>query len=87
MILGIVRDNIVSSKKMPELVGKKLLVVERWNPEMKCGTGEYYAAVDMVGAGVGDIVIGSLDPMHLRHSEESVQRLGLAIVGIVDPLS
>ena len=51
MLRGIIRGNIVSTRKQESLVGSKFMEVEI----MKNGalTGEFIIAVDSVGAGIG----------------------------------
>ena len=54
MLRGIIRGNIVSTRKQESLVGSKFMEVEI----MKNGelTGEFLIAVDSVGAGIGFMV-------------------------------
>ena len=54
MLRGIIRGNIVSTRKQESLVGSKFMEVEI----MKNGelTGDYLIAVDSVGAGIGETV-------------------------------
>ena len=55
MLRGIIRGNIVSTRKQESLVGSKFMEVEI----MKNGqlTGEFIIAVDSVGAGIGETVL------------------------------
>ena len=55
MLRGIIRGNIVSTRKQESLVGSKFMEVEI----MKNGqlTGEFIVAVDSVGAGIGETVL------------------------------
>ena len=52
MLRGIIRGNIVSTRKQESLIGSKFMEVEI----MKNGalTGEFIVAVDSVGAGIGE---------------------------------
>ena len=55
MLKGIVRDNIVSTRKQDALVGSKFLevqLIENGNL-----TEKYLIAVDSVGAGIGETVL------------------------------
>lgn len=56
MYLGKVIGTVVSTSKKEELIGMKLLIVDRLNERLQSiGTTE--VAVDTVGAGAGEIVI------------------------------
>ena len=56
MILGRVSGEIHSTINHPFYDAKKLLVVEKTDPE-GAPTGDYVIAVDVVGAGVGERVL------------------------------
>lgn len=56
MYLGKVIGTVVSTSKNEQLIGMKLLLVERLD-EMLKGNGETEIAVDSVGAGTGETVI------------------------------
>jgi ethanolamine utilization protein EutN len=83
MYLGVVQGTVVAERKVPALVGKKLLLVQPVDDGGKA-TGDVQVAVDTVHAGVGDLVylVGSreaalaLDPWFVP--------VDAAIVGIVD---
>jgi ethanolamine utilization protein EutN len=83
MIRGIIRGNIVSTRKHDALVGSKFMEVEI----MKNGelTGEYVIAVDCgVGAGIGETVLvttGSAARIALHNVNTPADAV---IVGIVD---
>ena len=55
MLKGIVRDNIVSTRKQEALVGSKFLEVQL--VENGTLTEKYIIAVDSVGAGIGETVL------------------------------
>ena len=82
MLRGIIRGNIVSTRKQESLVGSKFMEVEI----MKNGelTGEYLIAIDSVGAGIGETVLittGS-SARHALHNTNAPA--DAVIVGIVD---
>ena len=82
MLRGIIRGNIVSTRKQESLVGSKFMEVEI----MKNGelTGEFVIAVDSVGAGIGETVLittGSSARLALRNTNAPCDAV---IVGIVD---
>ena len=82
MIRGIIRGNIVSTRKQSSLVGSKFMEVQ----VMKNGelTDEYIVAIDSVGAGIGETVlvtIGSSARLALNNTSAPADAV---IVGIVD---
>ncbi len=82
MLKGIIRGNIVSTRKQEALVGSKFMEVELIkNNEL---TGEYLIAVDSVGAGIGETVLittGSSARLALNNTSTPCDAV---IVGIVD---
>ena len=55
MLRGIIRGNIVSTRKQESLVGSKCMeieIIENGNL-----TGKYIIAIDSVGAGIGETVL------------------------------
>ena len=83
MLRGIIRGNIVSTRKHDSLVGSKFMEVEI----MKNGnlTGEFIIAIDCgVGAGIGEtVLITTGSPARFALSKECVAA-DAVIVGIVD---
>ena len=82
MLKGIIRGNIVSTRKQDSLVGSKFMEVQL----IKNGeyTNEYIIAIDSVGAGVGETVLittGSAARLALHNTSCPVDAV---IVGIVD---
>ena len=82
MLRGIIRGNIVSTRKQEALVGSKFMEVQL----MKCGalTDEYIIAIDSVGAGIGEVVLittGSSARLALHNTQAPADAV---IVGIVD---
>ena len=82
MLRGIIRGNIVSTRKQESLVGSKFMEVEIMeNGEL---TGKYLVAVDSVGAGIGETVLittGSSARIALHNVNAPCDAV---IVGIVD---
>lgn len=82
VLKGIIRGNIVSTRKQEALVGSKFMEVELIkNNEL---TGEYLIAVDSVGAGIGETVLittGSSARLALNNTNTPCDAV---IVGIVD---
>ncbi len=82
MLRGIIRGNIVSTRKQETLVGSKFMEVEIM--ENGALTGKYIIAVDSVGAGIGETVLittGSSARLALHNCNAPCDAV---IVGIVD---
>ena len=82
MLRGVIRGNIVSTRKQDSLVGSKFMEVEI----MKDGelTGEYLIAIDSVGAGIGEtVLITTGSPARLALKNQNIPT-DAVIVGIVD---
>ena len=82
MLRGIIRGNIVSTRKQEALVGSKFMEVEIMENEKL--TGKYVIAVDSVGAGIGETVLittGSSARLALHNTNTPCDAV---IVGIVD---
>ena len=82
MLRGLIRGNIVSTRKQDALIGSKFMEVELMeNGQL---TGKYLIAVDSVGAGIGETVLittGSSARLALRNTQAPTDAV---IVGIVD---
>ena len=82
MLRGIIKGNIVSTRKQDALVGSKFMEVEIM--ENGVLTGKYLIAVDSVGAGIGETVLittGSSARLALHNANAPCDAV---IVGIVD---
>ena len=82
MLKGVIRGNIVSTRKQESLVGSKFMEVQL----MKNGnlTDEFIIAIDSVGAGIGETVLittGSSARLALHNTQSPADAV---IVGIVD---
>ena len=89
MFVAKVTGSVVSTQKVPAMVGQKLMVVEPYRLESKkreslTATGRTFIAVDTIGAGEGDYVL-IMQGSSARLTEET-QKLPIdaVIVGIVD---
>lgn len=83
MYLAKVRGNVVSTMKLPSLTGCKLLVIEKLNEDLTPqGTTE--VAVDIVGAGDGEIVLVSKGSSARYVLSDKGTPIDAAVVGIVD---
>ena len=79
MILGIVKGTVVATRKMPELVGYKFLLVEPVFGSKK----DTIVAGDNIGAGVGDMVLLNTN-YKKQHGLDQPSHIDAFIVGIVD---
>lgn len=82
MLKGIIRGNIVSTRKQESLIGSKFMEVQL----IKNGkeTDEFIIAIDSVGAGIGETVLittGSSARLALHNINSPADAV---IVGIVD---
>ena len=82
MLKGIIRGNIVSTRKQETLIGSKFMEVELIeNGEL---TKKFIIAIDSVGAGIGETVLittGSSARLALHNTSAPADAV---IVGIVD---
>lgn len=79
MILGTVKGTVVSTRKMQNLVGFKLLLVEPVFGAKK----DTFVAADTIGAGIGEMVIVTTDET-TQHALDHPVPIDAYIVGIVD---
>ena len=82
MLRGIIKGNIVSTRKQDSLVGSKFMEVEII--ENGAPTGRFIIAIDSVGAGIGETVLittGSSARLALHNTSAPADAV---IVGIVD---
>ena len=82
MLRGIIRGNIVSTRKQESLVGSKFMEIELI--ENGNLTGKFIIAIDTVGAGIGETVLvttGSSARLALHNTNTPTDAV---IVGLVD---
>lgn len=84
MTLGIVIGTVVSTAKHPEYNGLKLYVIQPVDHKRK-PSGDSFLAVDVVQAGVGDLVLVNREGNGARQIfKKSVLPIRSVVVGIVD---
>ena len=89
MFLAKVTCSVVSTQKVQQMVGQKLLVVEplrvdEKNKKRLKGTGRTFICVDTVGAGEGETVL-IVQGSSARFTEDTkTLPIDAAIIGIVD---
>jgi ethanolamine utilization protein EutN len=89
MFVAKVTGSIVSTQKVDSMKGCKLLIVEpfRVDPQSRSSlisTGRSFVAVDMLGSGVGDMVLISQGSSARFTPETSKLPIDCVIIGIVD---
>lgn len=83
MFLAKVVGKVVATQKSQKLVGSKLLIVKSIDEQQNVKPVDIYVAVDVVGAGCGEIVLidwGSSAYEDVRITSD------MAVVGIVDSI-
>ena len=83
MQLARIIGNVVSTIKNPTLTGRKLMVIQILNGDLK-PTGKPLVAIDSVGAGVGELVFWCRGKEASFPFEGSDVPTDCTIVGIVD---
>jgi microcompartment protein CcmK/EutM len=83
MLMGRVVGTVVATRKDPNLVGLRFLLVEELNAEFK-GAGRFLVAADAVGAGLHEVVLYA-SGSSARLTEVTRDRpVDAVIMGIVD---
>ncbi len=86
MVIGRVVGNLLATIKKPELEKFKLFVIEPENPRTHSKRPEYFAAIDLVGAGIGDQVI-VLTGSQVQNAVSEKVPADAAIVGIIESIN
>ena len=82
MVKGIIRGNIVSTRKQDSLIGSKFMEVQLIeNGKL---TEKYIVAIDSVGAGIGETVLVTLGSSARLALNNTSAPADAVIVGIVD---
>ncbi len=92
MFLARITGSVVSTQKVDELVGSKLLIVEplRVNETDQSDlqpTGRSFVVVDTVGAGKGEVVLCVQGSSARFTPETKTLPIDAAIVGIIDTVT
>jgi microcompartment protein CcmK/EutM len=86
VLLGRVVGTVVATRKDPNLVGLRFLLVEELDSTMK-GTARHVVAADAVGAGSGEIVLystGSSARLTEATRDRPVDAVLMAIVDVIE---
>ena len=88
MLLARVKEPIVSTAKVDNLVGRKLLLVEilTSRPEGLEGTGRQLVCLDTVGAGTGELVLAVQGSSARMAGDMKKSPTDATIVGIIDEM-
>lgn len=92
MFLARVTGNVVSTHKLPSMVGQKLLTVEPLRIDEKTHEslvplGRTFVAVDLIGVGEGEIVM-IVQGSSARMTDETAKLpIDAAIIGLVNQVS
>ena len=86
MQVGIVRGSVVSTNKAEKLNGLKLLVVKPINIETFEEKGDFFIAIDAVGAGEGEVVICVGGSSSRQTSVTENKPVDQSIVAIMDSM-
>lgn len=88
MFLAKITGNIVSTVKNKYLIGHKLLLVKPVNLEFDIISKNEIIALDLVDAGIGDIVIvvqeGDAVQQMLQHNNAPVHTMVIAVVDNIE---
>jgi microcompartment protein CcmK/EutM len=89
MFVAKVTGSLVSTQKVASMVGYKLMIVEPYRVEPKerktlTTTGRSFIAVDLLGAGEGDLVLITQGSSARLTPETKNMPLDTVIIGIVD---
>ena len=89
MLLAQVKGQVVSSAKLDNLAGRRLLLVEvvTVRADGLHGTGRDVVCVDAVGAGIGQVVLAVMGSSARTAPELGTVPTDAAIVGILDSLT
>ncbi len=92
MFLARITGSVVSTQKVEELVGQKILIVEplRVNEKDQSDlqpTGRSFVCVDTVGAGEGEVVLCVQGSSARFTPDTKTLPIDAAIVGIIDSVS
>ena len=92
MFVARVTGSVVSTEKVESMKGQKLLIVEPYRLDSSSrdrlvSTGRTFVAVDMLGAGVGDMVLISQGSSARFTPETNKLPIDTVVIGIVDEVN
>ena len=88
MFIARVRGNIVTTQKVDEMAGRKLLIVEPLRVDEKrkkmYGTQRCFVAVDSLGAGTEDLVLVTQGSSARMTPQTAKAPVDCVVIGIID---
>ncbi len=91
MFIAKVRGNVVTTQKVSEMTGRKLLIIDplRVDEDDKSIslTGRCFVAVDTVGAGDGDVILATMGSSARMTESTGKAPVDCVIIGIVDTVN
>lgn len=87
MLVGRVTGNVVSTLKVPSLLGAKLLIVQPVELDTLQMKSDYIICVDDVGAGVGDLVFCAYGSSARQSDTTKAVASDYSIYGILDTIT
>ncbi len=88
MFIARVRGNVVTTQKVDDMTGRKLLIVDPMRVDEKAGTmtpvGRCFVAVDFLGAGTDDLVLVTQGSSARMTSVTDKAPVDCVIIGVVD---
>ncbi|MBP3918737.1 MAG: EutN/CcmL family microcompartment protein [Clostridia bacterium] len=84
MIIGKVIGSVVATRKNEKLIGSKFLIIESLKDMKQDETGDKFVAVDVIGAGIGDVVMVARGSAARLACDRQDAPCDAAVVGIID---
>lgn len=84
MIIGKVIGSVVATRKNEKLIGSKFLIIEPLKDMNRDETGDKFVAVDVIGAGIGDVVMVARGSAARLACDRQDAPCDAAVVGIID---
>ncbi len=84
MIIGKVTGSVVSTRKNEKLIGSKFLLIKPIKEMQNDETGDVFVAVDVIGAGIGDVVMVARGSAARLACPDHEAPCDAAVVGIID---
>jgi len=90
MFIARVRGNVVTTQKVPQMTGRKLLIIDPLRVDEKgramTPTGRCFVAVDTIGAGTEDLVLVTQGSSARMTETTSDAPVDCVIIGIIDSI-
>lgn len=84
MIIGKVIGSVVATRKNEKLIGSKFLIIEPLKDMKQDEMGDKFVAVDVIGAGIGDVVMVARGSAARLACDRQDAPCDAAVVGIID---